>query len=73
MSMKQIGAAVLNPGTTDETWGYCESTDIGHEGEKKRSPMAKAIPLACSIPTLGKEVQRYLYAVGRRRRPCDRG
>lgn len=35
MTMKQIGAAVLNPGTTDETWGYCESTDIGHEGEKK--------------------------------------
>ena len=35
MTMKQIGAAVLNPGTTDEAWGYCESTDIGHEGEKK--------------------------------------
>ena len=34
MSMKQIGAAVLFPGTPDETWGYCESQDISHEAEK---------------------------------------
>ena len=33
--MKQIGAAVLFPGTPDETWGYCESQDITPEAEKK--------------------------------------
>ena len=34
MSMKQIGAACLFPGTPDETWGYCESQDISPEAEK---------------------------------------
>lgn len=35
MSMKQIGTAVLNPGTDDETWGICESAEVSPEAEKK--------------------------------------
>ena len=35
MSMKQIGTAVLNPGTSDETWGICESAEVSPEAEKK--------------------------------------
>ena len=35
MSMKQVGTAVLNPGTPDEVWGYCETQDISHEADKE--------------------------------------
>lgn len=35
MSMKQIGTAVLYPGTPDEVWGICESQDINLEAEKQ--------------------------------------
>lgn len=35
MSMKQIGKAVLYPGTEDETWGLCETAEISPEGNKK--------------------------------------
>ena len=31
---KQVGVAVLYPGTPNETWGYCETQDISHEAEK---------------------------------------
>lgn len=33
--MKQIGKAVLYPGTADETWGLCETAEVSPEGEKK--------------------------------------
>lgn len=33
--MKQIGKAVLYPGTEDETWGLCETAEIAPEAEKK--------------------------------------
>ena len=33
--MKQIGKAVLYPGTADETWGICETAEVSPEGEKK--------------------------------------
>ena len=36
MSMKQVGTAVLNPGTPDEVWGYCETQDISHEADKEQ-------------------------------------
>lgn len=35
MSMKQVGLAVLHPGTPDEVWGICESQDINLEADKK--------------------------------------
>ena len=35
MSMKQIGKAVLYPGTEDETWGLCETAEISPEANKK--------------------------------------
>ncbi len=35
MAMKQVGKAVLHPGTDDETWGICESSDVALEAEKK--------------------------------------
>jgi|GEM_PF-3183054 len=34
--MKQVGTAVLNPGTPDEVWGYCETQDISHEADKEQ-------------------------------------
>lgn len=33
--MKQIGKAVLFPGTTDEAWGICETAELSPEAEKK--------------------------------------
>lgn len=33
--MKQIGKAVLYPGTADEIWGLCETAEVSPEGEKK--------------------------------------
>ena len=33
--MKQIGKAVLWPGTDDETWGICESSEQAQEANKK--------------------------------------
>ena len=35
MSMKQVGKAVLYPGTPDEIWGICESQELAREAEKK--------------------------------------
>ena len=35
MSMKQIGKAVLYPGTEDETWGLCETAELSPEANKK--------------------------------------
>lgn len=35
MAMKQVGKAVLYPGTDDEVWGICESSDVALEAEKK--------------------------------------
>jgi len=35
MNMKQIGKAVLYPGTEDETWGLCETAEVSPEPNKK--------------------------------------
>lgn len=35
MSIKQVGTAVLYPGTPDEVWGYCETQDVTPEAEKE--------------------------------------
>ena len=32
--MKQIGKAVLYPGTEDETWGLCESAEVARDANK---------------------------------------
>ena len=32
--MKQIGKAVLYPGTEDESWGLCETAEVSPEAEK---------------------------------------
>ena len=35
MAIKQIGKAVLNPGTPDEVWGICESQELTQEADKQ--------------------------------------
>lgn len=35
MAEKQVGVAVLNWGTVDETWGYAENVTVGDEANKE--------------------------------------
>lgn len=35
MAIKQLGIAVLNPGTIDETWGLCDDLEVAQEADKE--------------------------------------
>lgn len=55
MAMKQVGTAVLHPGTDDEAWGICESSDVALEAEKKEITDGKGDTVGLLYTNVGKK------------------
>ncbi len=52
--MKNIGKAVLFPGTKDEVWGICESQDLATEANKKEIDNGEGDTVAILYTNCGK-------------------
>lgn len=55
MGMKQIGTAVLYPGTADEVWGICESQEQALEAEKKEIANGEGDTVGLIYTDVGKK------------------
>lgn len=55
MAMKQIGKAVLNPGTSDEVWGICESSGVALEATKKEVDNGEGDTVGIVYTNVGKK------------------
>lgn len=55
MSMKQVGTAVLYPGTSDEVWGLCETQEQGFEANKKEIDNGEGNTVGLLYTNVGKK------------------
>ena len=53
--MKQIGKAVLFPGTEDEAWGICETAEVSPEANKKEIPDGAGDTVGLLYTDVGKK------------------
>jgi len=53
--MKQIGKAVLFPGTEDEEWGICETAEVSPEANKKEIPNGAGDTVGLLYTDVGKK------------------